>query len=140
MLGERYIDADCYLDGSDAADNETMYSGYDNDNFRTVRFTPMQDTSGLTNWEMFGSAHASIVGQKEQTPMEKITLAAITVQSVSAALSQSRPAPLSAADASRIAVGRARRPRGAGEVPHHRRQQAIDCQVSNVVASPSPER
>jgi prepilin-type N-terminal cleavage/methylation domain-containing protein/prepilin-type processing-associated H-X9-DG protein len=69
MLGEKYLNSDCYFDGSDLADNETMYSGYDNDNQRTTDYaptnsppiidTPMQDTAGLTNWEIFGSAHAN---------------------------------------------------------------------------------
>jgi prepilin-type N-terminal cleavage/methylation domain-containing protein/prepilin-type processing-associated H-X9-DG protein len=59
MLGERYITPDSYLNGGDAADNETMYSGYDNDTCRTTSWLPMQDTPGVANTLAFGSAHAN---------------------------------------------------------------------------------
>ena len=58
MLGERYICPDYYTTGTDPADNETMYTGMDNDTCRTVCYVPMQDTPGLGNTEVFGSAHA----------------------------------------------------------------------------------
>ena len=64
MLGEKYLNSDHYFDGTDRADNETMYSGYDNDNHRTTYYqnenppshTPMQDKSGFTDCYRFGSA------------------------------------------------------------------------------------
>ena len=57
MVGEKYLNPDCYLNGADGADNETFYVGYDNDNHRTTYYnpnpvagppdhTPMEDTPG----------------------------------------------------------------------------------------------
>jgi prepilin-type N-terminal cleavage/methylation domain-containing protein/prepilin-type processing-associated H-X9-DG protein len=71
MVGEKYLNADAYFDGSDPADNESMYAGMDNDTHRTTYcpvplpsdyvpdHTPMQDVPGLTNLCTFGSAHAN---------------------------------------------------------------------------------
>jgi prepilin-type N-terminal cleavage/methylation domain-containing protein/prepilin-type processing-associated H-X9-DG protein len=68
MVGEKYLDPKNYLNGADAADNENLYVGFDNDNARsmnnattgTIRFPPRQDSknqpSGL---QIFGSAHSS---------------------------------------------------------------------------------
>ncbi len=65
MVGEKYIDADRYYDGTDYADNESMYAADDNDTARTTYFdgttpdhTPMQDTPGYMDYVRFGSAHA----------------------------------------------------------------------------------
>jgi prepilin-type N-terminal cleavage/methylation domain-containing protein/prepilin-type processing-associated H-X9-DG protein len=62
MLGEKYLNTDCYYLGNDGADNESMYCGYDNDNHRSTypaaTHTPMQDRPGATYYERFGSAHA----------------------------------------------------------------------------------
>jgi prepilin-type processing-associated H-X9-DG protein len=57
-IGERYIEPDHYFNGQDAADNEGMYSGEDNDNSRDTGYLPMQDTIGVQNGESFGSAHS----------------------------------------------------------------------------------
>jgi prepilin-type N-terminal cleavage/methylation domain-containing protein len=57
MIGERYLDPDNYYSGKDAADNEGMYSGEDNDNSRNTFSPPLQDTPGLQDGERFGSAH-----------------------------------------------------------------------------------
>jgi prepilin-type N-terminal cleavage/methylation domain-containing protein/prepilin-type processing-associated H-X9-DG protein len=69
-VGEKYLNADSYLDGSDWADNESMYAGEDNDTNRTTYcpvplpanyvpdHTPMQDIPGMMNMYTFGSAHA----------------------------------------------------------------------------------
>jgi prepilin-type N-terminal cleavage/methylation domain-containing protein/prepilin-type processing-associated H-X9-DG protein len=71
MVGEKYLNTDSYLDGSDPADNESMYAGYDNDTHRTTYcpvplpaayvpdHTPMQDAPGVMNMYTFGSAHAN---------------------------------------------------------------------------------
>ena len=66
LLGEKYLDPDYYENGFDAADNETMYNGYDNDNHRSTYYnastgqgwTPLQDKSGISDAYRFGSAHA----------------------------------------------------------------------------------
>ena len=34
MVGEKYLNPDSYANGTDGADNETMYAGFDNDNHR----------------------------------------------------------------------------------------------------------
>jgi prepilin-type N-terminal cleavage/methylation domain-containing protein/prepilin-type processing-associated H-X9-DG protein len=58
MLGERYLNPDNYETGSDAADNEGMYSGEDNDNSRDTYSPPMQDRHGVADGGRFGSAHS----------------------------------------------------------------------------------
>jgi prepilin-type processing-associated H-X9-DG protein len=60
LIGEKYLNPDSYEDGSDGADNESMYSGYNNDNHRSTRITypPLQDTPGLITPYPFGSAHS----------------------------------------------------------------------------------
>jgi prepilin-type processing-associated H-X9-DG protein len=59
MIGEKYLDPDDYEDGSSGADNENMYTGYNNDNFRNCYLgrTPMQDRPGTGSTYHFGSAH-----------------------------------------------------------------------------------
>jgi prepilin-type N-terminal cleavage/methylation domain-containing protein len=62
MIGEKYLSPDVYTTGTDAADNENMYVGYDNDIYRSSNSTfgaPQQDRPGLTGKFSWGSAHAS---------------------------------------------------------------------------------
>jgi prepilin-type N-terminal cleavage/methylation domain-containing protein len=60
LLGEKYMNPDHYLDGTDAADNNSLFEGYDWD---TERWSlggvgvPMQDTAGNTQDSTYGSAH-----------------------------------------------------------------------------------
>ncbi|MFZ1936928.1 MAG: DUF1559 domain-containing protein [Thermoguttaceae bacterium] len=65
MVGEKYLDPDYYYNGTDWADNESMYAGEDNDTNRTTYYdgvnpnhAPMQDTAGVSDLVRFGSAHA----------------------------------------------------------------------------------
>ena len=66
LLGEKYLNPDSYTDGSDPADNEDLYSGFNNDNHRIAYYdpvtktalTPRQDYPGLRSPRSFGSAHA----------------------------------------------------------------------------------
>ena len=60
MLGEKYLMPEHYTNGMDAADNESIYSGCENDNERTTYYgVPRQDRAGLTIIDQFGSAHVS---------------------------------------------------------------------------------
>ena len=62
LLGERYINADRYVDGLASNDDQGMYIGYD---FDTAAYTgsvnevfqPTQDTPGVDLWYYYGSAH-----------------------------------------------------------------------------------
>jgi prepilin-type N-terminal cleavage/methylation domain-containing protein/prepilin-type processing-associated H-X9-DG protein len=57
FAGEKYLDPLGYENGKDTGDNETWCTGHNNDNFRTTAFPPLQDTPGLENGNIFGSAH-----------------------------------------------------------------------------------
>jgi len=71
FAGEKYLNTDNYIDGLDYADNETMYTGANDDNVRVTGRNgdkptstwalPRQDTPGFTRGEIFGSAHPSTV-------------------------------------------------------------------------------
>ena len=57
LAGEKYLNPDKYETGVDGADNESMYAGYDNDNYRSSFLAPLQDRPGYANSRGFGSAH-----------------------------------------------------------------------------------
>ncbi len=57
LAGERYLNPDHYENGQGLADNECMYAGFDNDNYRVTRDAPLQDRPGLVDHFRFGSAH-----------------------------------------------------------------------------------
>lgn len=67
LLGEKYLDPDNYTDGLDGSDDEWATAGWDNDNFRCADTaggtqlpdTPMQDTFGYSNTQIWGSPHMS---------------------------------------------------------------------------------
>ncbi len=69
MLGEKYFNADHYLDGQDGIDNNPIYGGFDWDWHRWVcepdssgnwvGAPPLPDQSGYDNYYRFGSAHAT---------------------------------------------------------------------------------
>ncbi len=60
LLGEKYINPDNYVTGLDPGDNENMYVGYDNDNYRWTftSYPPMQDQPSYACSYCYGSAHA----------------------------------------------------------------------------------
>ncbi|MDO4551061.1 MAG: DUF1559 domain-containing protein [Planctomycetia bacterium] len=67
LMGEKYLNPDKYLDGSDGGDNETAFSGYDNDSHRSCyykdannHFKPIQDQKGYSITTHFGSAHFAL--------------------------------------------------------------------------------
>jgi prepilin-type N-terminal cleavage/methylation domain-containing protein/prepilin-type processing-associated H-X9-DG protein len=57
LLGEKYLNPDSYTDGRDGADNESFYSGFDNDNSRCTYYPPRHDRPGSADTFSFGSAH-----------------------------------------------------------------------------------
>ena len=59
LFAEKYLNPDGYLTGYDPADNETIYSGFDNDTSRTTstNYPPRRHRRGYTDWLAFGSAH-----------------------------------------------------------------------------------
>lgn len=70
-VGEKYLSLTEYEKGRDAADNETMYVGYDNDMYRTTyvvdpnpnndpeAYPPRQDHRTIKKTLVYGSAHGS---------------------------------------------------------------------------------
>jgi len=68
-FGEKYLSSTLYGSGTDAADNEHMYVGYDNDIYKVTypganpnvdgsdAYKPRQDTPDYANPKLFGSAH-----------------------------------------------------------------------------------
>lgn len=59
LLGEKYLNADRYTDGMDAADNENVFAGFDNDNTRSTYAPPLRDRPGYYDFFRFGSVHRS---------------------------------------------------------------------------------
>jgi prepilin-type N-terminal cleavage/methylation domain-containing protein len=57
LIGEKYLDPDNYLNGTDPGDNENMYVGFDNDTTRSTDYPPTQDKPGVQNTFWFGSMH-----------------------------------------------------------------------------------
>jgi prepilin-type processing-associated H-X9-DG protein len=64
MIGEKYLNPDAYFDGSDGADDWSMYSGAQNDinrlcvNDKDGYSMPARDRKGYSNQYAFGSAHS----------------------------------------------------------------------------------
>ncbi len=58
LFAEKYLNPDDYATGNDAADNENMYVGYDNDHYRTTYVAPHSDQAGVPDALAFGSAHS----------------------------------------------------------------------------------
>jgi len=59
FVGEKYMSSNNYLTGGDPGDNESMYTGFNNDAFRHTNTNgPAQDLPTVTNTDRFGSAHS----------------------------------------------------------------------------------
>jgi prepilin-type N-terminal cleavage/methylation domain-containing protein/prepilin-type processing-associated H-X9-DG protein len=56
MFGEKYLNTNQYLTGTDPGDNEGMYVGSDNDTLRCTWDPPLRDVAS-ENTRRFGSAH-----------------------------------------------------------------------------------
>jgi prepilin-type N-terminal cleavage/methylation domain-containing protein len=58
LLGEKYLNPDCYETGTDGGDNESAVMGDNGDIARYAYWPPRQDTPGYGGVYPFGSAHA----------------------------------------------------------------------------------
>ena len=59
MVGEAFVNPVFYETGTFLSDNESLYSGFDNDLYKSAGFAPLQDTpsnSTGSNLNVFGSA------------------------------------------------------------------------------------
>ena len=62
LAGEKFLNPNGWVNGTDAADNENLYVGFDNDHYRSSNATyypPRPDNKTLSNLQVYGSAHAS---------------------------------------------------------------------------------
>jgi prepilin-type N-terminal cleavage/methylation domain-containing protein len=61
LVGEKYLNPDHYTTGQDAADNESCYTGNNNDNNRSAgqQYPLTADRKGYGATEIFGSSHGS---------------------------------------------------------------------------------
>jgi len=60
LLGERYMNPDAYFSGTDPADDQCMYIGWDRDVNRVGSEKPYPDTKGLSMQLSFGSCHDQV--------------------------------------------------------------------------------
>ena len=60
LVGEKYINPDNYYNGLAWDDNSCLYTGYEDDNFRSSYYPPNRDRRGSDVACDFGSAHSSV--------------------------------------------------------------------------------
>jgi prepilin-type N-terminal cleavage/methylation domain-containing protein/prepilin-type processing-associated H-X9-DG protein len=58
LVGEKFVNSNAYETGTFGSDNESLYTGFDDDLYRTTGYTPMQDNPTTSQLYLFGSAHA----------------------------------------------------------------------------------
>jgi prepilin-type N-terminal cleavage/methylation domain-containing protein len=61
LIGEKYINSKHYDDGADPGDNDTAFSGFGNDNFRSTELPPLNDQRDKYAPCRFGGPHSGIV-------------------------------------------------------------------------------
>jgi hypothetical protein len=59
LVGEKYLGVDWYETGTDPADDQCLYVGYNVDTLRWTSQPPMQDAPGYSDRWLFGSAHSA---------------------------------------------------------------------------------
>ena len=57
FCGEKFVSPDSYYNGVAAAENGTMYDGFENDNSRSTDSPPLRDLPGYNDSYHFGAAH-----------------------------------------------------------------------------------
>lgn len=57
LAGEKYLNPDHYYSGNGGADNEGMYTGFNNDNYRCTGSAPLRDKPGVSDTFRFGANH-----------------------------------------------------------------------------------
>ena len=60
LIAEKYVDGKHYGDGSDPGDNESLYTGFNNDTCRSTFVAPENDRNFVDIRNTFGSAHATV--------------------------------------------------------------------------------
>lgn len=60
LVGEKNVDQRLYQTGEDWGDNESLYSGFNNDHCRSALSPPQPDQPGRDYRNSFGSAHGSL--------------------------------------------------------------------------------
>ena len=58
LVGDKYLDPDYYTTGEDGGDDWSPFTGAQNDIGRSCYYPPLQDTTGISDANRFGSAHA----------------------------------------------------------------------------------
>ncbi len=59
FAGEKNLDPDAYYSSTAMGDDQSVYNGFDHDNYRYTTSPPRHDRKGYADWSIFGSAHPS---------------------------------------------------------------------------------
>ncbi len=59
FAGEKYLDPNAYFTSTPMGDDQSVYNGFDFDNYRYTASPPMRDRRGYGDATLFGSAHAA---------------------------------------------------------------------------------
>jgi prepilin-type N-terminal cleavage/methylation domain-containing protein len=60
FAGEKYLNRDAYYTSTAHGDDQSVYNGFDHDNYRYTNAVPQRDRKGYDNAEAYGSVHATV--------------------------------------------------------------------------------
>jgi prepilin-type N-terminal cleavage/methylation domain-containing protein/prepilin-type processing-associated H-X9-DG protein len=60
FAGEKYLNPDAYFTSTAMGDDQSVYNGFDYDNYRYTNAVPLRDRKGHSNTTNFGSPHATV--------------------------------------------------------------------------------